>query len=191
MNRELIRKIAALRHAHRVNLADQIGDGDIGGGQLLAVAPVARQPDNRHIVAQFLDFVAAGFACRLKGIIVDLAAFYDGDDLVEQVDQAAGHARLGLAALAQKDDVLPGQDGIFNLGDDGIFVAYNTGEDFLPAPNVLNEIFAQLLFHREYFISTFSQLANSARLGSDSHSAFLLPFLGVGTCDTCPGKGLP
>ncbi len=41
---QLVGEIAALGHFDRVDLADQIGDGDVGRGQLLAVARVARQP---------------------------------------------------------------------------------------------------------------------------------------------------
>ena len=44
-------QVAALGDLDRVDLADQVGDGDVGRGQLLAVAAVARQPLDGRLVA--------------------------------------------------------------------------------------------------------------------------------------------
>ena len=66
---------------------------------------------------------------RRERVVVDLAAGDDGRLFVEQVDQAARDARLGLAALAEEDDVLPGEDGVLDLRDDRLFVADDAGEE--------------------------------------------------------------
>ena len=44
MQGQLVGQVAALGDLDRVHLADQVGDGDVGRGELLGVAPVARQP---------------------------------------------------------------------------------------------------------------------------------------------------
>ena len=43
---------------------------------------------------------------------MNLAAGHDRDGLVEQIDQGAHHARLGLAAQAEQDEVVLGEDGV-------------------------------------------------------------------------------
>ena len=128
---QLVGEVAALRHLDRIHLADQVGDGDVGGGELLAVAPVARDPRDRRAVALLADALAARRADGRERIVVDLAAGQRGHLLVEQADQEPRHARLGLAALAQEDDVLAGQHGVLDLRHDGLLVADDAGEERL------------------------------------------------------------
>ena len=45
---QLVGQVAALGDLDRVDLADQVGDRDVGRRQLLGVAPVARQPVDRR-----------------------------------------------------------------------------------------------------------------------------------------------
>ena len=47
---ELVGEVATLGHLDRVDLADQVGDRGVGGGQLLAVAPTAVHPLDRRVV---------------------------------------------------------------------------------------------------------------------------------------------
>ena len=51
MDGELVREVAALGDLDRVDLADEVGDGDVGRGQLLAEALLALQPDDLYVVA--------------------------------------------------------------------------------------------------------------------------------------------
>ena len=51
VDRQLVGQVAALGDLDRVDLADQVGDRDVGRRQLLGVAPVARQPVDRGRVA--------------------------------------------------------------------------------------------------------------------------------------------
>ena len=52
---QLVGEVAPLGDLDRVHLADQVGDGDVRRGQLLAVAPVARDPVDRRVVALLGD----------------------------------------------------------------------------------------------------------------------------------------
>jgi hypothetical protein len=119
----------------------------VGGGQLLAVAPVARQPGDLHRVAVLRHAVAALLADRVVGIVVDLAVGDHRRRLVEQVDQAARDARLGLAALAEQDDVLARQDRVLDLRQDRLVVADDAREDALAAAEFLQEVGAHLVLH--------------------------------------------
>ncbi len=56
--------------------------------------------------------------------------------------------RLGLAALAQEDDVLPREDGVFDLGQDGVFVADDAGEKLRAGLETHDEVVAELLLDR-------------------------------------------
>ena len=56
---QLVRQVAALGDLDRVDLADEVGDRDVGRRQLLGVAPVARQPVDGGVVAVALDDRAA------------------------------------------------------------------------------------------------------------------------------------
>ena len=120
---ELVGQVAALGHLDGVDLADEVGDGRVGRGQLLAVALVAVDPVDRGVVAELVHQVAGMAGDRLVGVVVDLAAGDDRHPLVEQADQRADHAGLGLAPLAQEDDVVAGQQGVLELGHDGVLVA--------------------------------------------------------------------
>jgi hypothetical protein len=131
---QLVGEIAALGHLDRVDLADEIRDGDVGGGQLLAVAAVARDPRDRRLLALLGHPLPARGADRREGIVADLAAGQRGHFLVEEVHQEARHAGLGLAALAQEHDVLPAQHRVLDLGHHGLLVAHDAREEALALP---------------------------------------------------------
>ncbi len=57
----------------------------------------------------------------MVGVVVDLGVGHDGQPLVEQPDQRPDDAGLGLAPLAEQDDVVAGQQGVLELGQDGVF----------------------------------------------------------------------
>jgi hypothetical protein len=57
------------------------------------------------------------------GVVVDLRAGHDRQPLVEQADHGPDDPGLGLAPLAQQDDVVAGQDGVLQLGQDGVLEA--------------------------------------------------------------------
>ena len=59
MDGEFVGEVASLRHFDWVDLADQVGDGDVGSGELLAVAVGAGDPADGGVVAEFVGFLAA------------------------------------------------------------------------------------------------------------------------------------
>ena len=74
MDRQLVREVTAFRNFDGIDLADQVGDGDVGRGELFAVAAIARQPADGQVIAAFGQEGATVPADRLERIIVDLAA---------------------------------------------------------------------------------------------------------------------
>jgi len=72
---ELARQfVPTTRRLDGIDVADQVGDGDIGRGQFLDVAVLGSQPGNRRGVSFFRHEFAAAPADRGIRIIVDLAA---------------------------------------------------------------------------------------------------------------------
>ena len=111
VDRQLVGEVAALRHADRVDVADQVGDGRVGRGELLGVPVVARRssrPARRR--RRSATSATAARADRAERMVVDLAPVDHGDALVKQVDDRADQPRLRLAALPQQDQVVPRED---------------------------------------------------------------------------------
>ena len=72
---ELARQfVAAARRLDGIDVADQVGNGDVGRGQLFHVAMLGRQPGDRRRVSFFRDQLAAAPADRRIRIVVNLAS---------------------------------------------------------------------------------------------------------------------
>ena len=131
VQRELVGEVAALGDLDRVDLADQVGDRRVGRGQLLAEAVVAVDPVDRRVVAVLGDEVAGVLDDRVVRVVVDLAAGDDRHPLVEQAGERADDAGLRLAALAEEDHVVAGEQGVLELRHDGVLVAEHALEQRL------------------------------------------------------------
>src|SRR5438552_2789714 len=153
----------ALGDLDRVDLADEVGDRDVGRRQLLAVAAVARDPDDLGRGVLLGEPRAAGAADRREGVVVDLAAGERGHRRVEQGREEARHACLGLAALAEENDVLAREDRVLDLRHDALLVAHDPGEERLPAPEARDQVVAQLLLDRLRLPAAGPELADRAR----------------------------
>ena len=81
-------------------------------------------------------------------IVVDLAAGDDRHPLVEQTGERADDACLGLAALAEEDHVVTGQQSVLQLRHDGVLVAEHTFEQRLTGGDPRDGVATDLLFHR-------------------------------------------
>ena len=156
-------EVAALGDLDRVDFADEVGDRDVGGGELFAVAAVALDPVDRGVVALDVDEVAAAPADGVERVVVDLAAGDDGDLGIEEVGERANEARLGLPALSEEDDVLSGEDGVFEVGDDGIFVADDPREVLLVLLDSSDQVRAHLLLDGLRGVSGAAQLPERLR----------------------------
>ena len=65
--------------------------------------------------------------------------------LVQQVDERADEAGLRLAALAQEDDVLAGEDRVLELRDHRLFITEDAGKQLLAFAHLLDQIASHLL----------------------------------------------
>ena len=120
---ELVGEVAALGDLDRVDLADEVGDRRVGRGELLAEAPLAVHPLDRRLVAPLGDEHARVLRDRRVRVVVDLAAGDDRHPLVEQLGERADHAGLRLAALAEEDHVVAGDERVLELRQHGVLVA--------------------------------------------------------------------
>ncbi len=136
---------AALGDLDGVDVTDEVTDGGVGRGELLPVAQRPVQPADGQVVALGDDATPGRGRQRGVGVLVELGALDDGGPLVEQADEGAQQTRLALAAFAEQDDVVAGQQGALELGGDGVLVADDTGEAVLAGAQALDEVGPQLL----------------------------------------------
>ncbi len=130
-----------------VDVADEVGDGDVGGGQLLVVSLGAVEPGDGGVVASFEKDLARLAGDGGKGGFIDGRAFQDRDILVEQIGQLADDAGLGLASKTKKKKIMPRKDRRHDLGDNGLVVANDPREQRLAVAQLAQEILAHLVLH--------------------------------------------
>ena len=105
-------------------------------------------PSDLDLVATVRDQVEAAPANWIEGMIIDLAARDDGNELVEQADQRAHDPALRLSPLPEQDDVVAGDDRVGQLRQHGVVVTHDAGEQLLARPQSGEEVAAHLLFDR-------------------------------------------
>ena len=108
---------AALGDLDRVDVADQVADAGVRRRQLLAEPVAAVQPADRGGVAVLGDLAVRPDRDRVQRVLVELAADEDRRPLVEQADEGADQAGLALAALAEQDEVVAGDERPLDLGE--------------------------------------------------------------------------
>src|ERR1700676_136754 len=149
VNGEFIGEIAAAtRGADGVEVAKNVRDGDVGSGELFDEAIVPRHPGNRRVVAFGGNFLAAGAADGVQGVVIDFAAGNHGNFGIEQADEAAKDAAFGLAAQAQQNKIVARKQRVDDLRNDGVFVAVDAGEKRLVVLDGAQQILANFFFHR-------------------------------------------
>ena len=77
-------------------------------------------------------------------VVVDLAAGDDRRPLVEQADEGADQAGLALPALAEQHEVVAGEQGALDLGDDGVVEADDAGQGRGAGGEAGDEVLADL-----------------------------------------------
>ena len=174
MDGKFVGEMATLGDLDGVDLANEVGYRDVGSGQLLGVAVLAADPVNGGIIAGLGHLVAAGLANGVEWVVVNLAAGNLGDGLIQQVDEAADEAGLGLAALTEQDYILTGQKGVFKLGYDGVLEADDAGEDDLLGTHLGYQVVAHLLADGKHPIAAVAKITDGlgpvgAWLGSRGH----------------------
>src|ERR1044071_7069227 len=103
MHRELVREhVAAARSANRIEVADEIGDGDVRGRELLDVTVFAMNPGDGGRLAFGFDALTAVLADRAQWIVVHLAPGHDRQPFVEELGQAPQDSALRLPAQTKQ-----------------------------------------------------------------------------------------
>src|SRR6267378_4383800 len=109
----LMAKIPRLvRGLDGIDVADQVGDRDVGRGELLAIALVAVNPPDGNPVPLRRDAPLARGADRIQGIVVQLASLDRGGPLVQEANQLAQDPGLGLTPQPEEDEVVPAHQGV-------------------------------------------------------------------------------
>ena len=155
---------ASLGHLDRVDVADQVAHAGVRGGKLLAVALAPVLPGDREFLALLLGEAAAAGADRRVRVVVDLAARDGRRPLVEQRADRADEAGLALPALAQQDDVVPGQQGPLDVREHGLVEPDDAREAFLPGAHPRQQVLSDLLLDRAIDVTARPQLAQCGRL---------------------------
>ncbi|MYI75515.1 MAG: hypothetical protein F4057_09435 [Acidobacteria bacterium] len=135
----------APRRLDRIDVADHVGDRHVRRRQLLDEPLRPRQPGDGQAIAFLPRAGAPGGAERRVRIAVDLAPGHHGQLVVEQVGQRAQDARLRLSAQSQDDQVVPREDRVADLRDDRLVVADDAGKQRLAAPQLVDQVVAELL----------------------------------------------
>ena len=160
---QLAGQIASLGVLDHVDLADQIRDGDVRRGQLFVIALVAAR-SSRSASRRRAGRSGPGHngSSGAKRIVVDFAAGDDRNRVVEQMDELPEHARLGLAAQAEEEHVVLGQDGVLHLRQDGFLVAEDAVEDRLARLELADEVAAHLVLDAGALIAGGFEFAEGA-----------------------------
>ena len=160
-----VAQAAPLGDLDRVDVADQVGDAGVRGGQLLGVALAAVFPGHWEVVAGIggpLDRLGGD---RAVGVLAEFGAGDDRGPFVEQPAQGAQQARLALAALTEQHDVVFGDQGALELRDDGVLEAQDPWPhlgDVHARAQLGQQILAELGLHAAFAVSRGAQLTDGA-----------------------------
>ena len=160
-----VAEVAALGHLHRVDVADQVGDAGVGGGELLGVPLVAVAPRHGQVVAELGRTAPRLRGDRLVGVLAEVGAVDDRRPLVEQPDQRAQQPGLALAALAEQHHVVPGDQGPLELRDDGVVEAVQSGPGVLARREPGEQVVADLPSQRPVHVPARAQLTERGGSG--------------------------
>ena len=106
-------------------------------------------PRDRQLVAELLGAPALRrVRDRLVGVLAELGAGDHRRPLVEQADQRAQQPGLALAALAEQDDVVAGDQRPLELRDDGVLEAVQPGPRVAALAERGEQVVAELVAQR-------------------------------------------
>ena len=173
MNSELAAQLlAAARGFDRVDVADEVGDGDVRGSKFFNVALFRSEVGDLRLVGVGGDAVATRSAQRKIWVVVNLAPGDVGRLRIEQARQCPQYSALCLAAQTEQDKVMARQDRVHQLGDNRIVIAHNAGKDGAISLQAVDQVLAQFIFDSTIPQTllgerTLPQLAQSARKTHD------------------------
>ncbi len=147
----------------RVDVADQVGHGHVGGGELLVVALVAVHPLDRQIVAEFPHALPRGGQDRLERALVEVAAGDRRRVLVQEAGQGAQDARFRLTAQAEQDEVVSREDRVDDPRQDRLVVADDAGKQRLVRAQEGEQVGTHLLLDGAGAVAGGRELAEGRR----------------------------
>ncbi len=106
-----------------IDVAHEIGYGDVGRGELFDEAVFGPEPGDWRGFSVACDEVVRELADRGVGVVASLGAGNIWHVWIEQRRECAEDPRLGLSTETEEDEVVAREDGVDDLGDDGVFVA--------------------------------------------------------------------
>src|SRR5207247_8333640 len=95
-------RVAAFRGFDGVDVADDVGNRDIGSGELLDVSIVAAPVFDWRPLSHFSNQIAASPANRTEWLVVDLAARDHRNGFIQECRQLPEDPALGLASQTQE-----------------------------------------------------------------------------------------
>jgi hypothetical protein len=139
--------VAAAGGLDGVDIANHIGDGDIGGGEFFDVALLAMEPGDRRVGGGIGDQVAAAAADGAVGVIVNFAAFEVRRDFVEKRGKLPDEPGFGLSAKAQQNKIMTGKNGVNDLRHDRVIEAENAGKQNIPSLYFADQVISEFVFN--------------------------------------------
>jgi hypothetical protein len=125
-----VAQTAALGDLHRVHIADQVTDRRVRSRELLGVPQIAVQPSHRQVITKLSGAAARLGRDRVERMLRQLRTFDHRGPLVQQAHERAQQAGLALTALTQQYDVMPREQGAFELRN------HRPGESDDPRPGI-------------------------------------------------------
>ena len=86
-------------------------------------------------------------------MVVDLAALDGRSPLIEQPGQGPDQPGLTLAAFAEQDDVVPGDQGALEVGQDGLAEPDDAGEGILSGPHHDEQVVPYLFLDAAVYVT--------------------------------------
>ncbi len=130
-----------------IDVADHVRDGHVRRCQLLDVTVRPRQPGDGRVVALLLHQRPALAANRVVGIVANLAPGDVRHRFVQQRGQQADDARLGLPAQPQQNEVVPRQQRVHDLRDNGFLKTDDARKQRLFALQLTNQVLTNFVFY--------------------------------------------
>src|SRR4051794_24358 len=129
---ELVREqVTSPRGLDWIDIADQVGDRHVRGGELLDVALLPSKPGDGCGFPALCQQLSGILRDRGERIVVDLTPGDGRNPLVEQGGQLPQEPTLGLTPEPQQDEVVTRQERVDDLRQDGVLIPHNPGEERL------------------------------------------------------------
>jgi hypothetical protein len=148
VDRQLVRQdVAAPGRLDGVHVADHVGDGHVGRGELLDVAMLPGNPFDRGVVPVLVELQLAEFGDGVERVVVDLRSRQDRNLGIQELDELSEDPTLRLTAQSEQDEVVAGEDRVHDLRHHGVVVSHDAREQGLAVTQLANQVGSELVLH--------------------------------------------